>query len=79
MKNILKNGEPVDFSGSQRIEVTQNGSLLIQDYTPVLDSGLYECVLTNFAGKFSASIFLPGSRSSQHIPDKEGLCIFIQI
>ncbi|KAI1727346.1 immunoglobulin domain-containing protein [Ditylenchus destructor] len=61
------NGEPVDFSGNQRVEVLQNGSLFIQDYTPAQDSGLYECVLTNFAGKTSASIFLPGAESSQKI------------
>ncbi|KAI1727885.1 immunoglobulin domain-containing protein [Ditylenchus destructor] len=65
------NGDPVDFSGSQRVEVTQNGSLLIQDYTPTQDSGLYECVLANFAGKTSASIFLPGAESSQKIPERQ--------
>uniref|UniRef100_A0A914DM41 Ig-like domain-containing protein n=1 Tax=Acrobeloides nanus TaxID=290746 RepID=A0A914DM41_9BILA len=52
----LFNEEPIDFSGS-RIEVLSNGSLLIRRYSSS-DSGFYECVQTNLAGRTKTKIFL---------------------
>ncbi|KAH7723103.1 immunoglobulin domain-containing protein [Aphelenchoides avenae] len=51
------NGEPLGFSES-RIDVAPNGSLIIHRFS-MLDSGLYECVLKNFAGQTSAKAFVP--------------------
>ncbi|KAI6218276.1 hypothetical protein M3Y95_01172900 [Aphelenchoides besseyi] len=46
--------EPIDFS-TGRSEVTTNGSLIIRQFRSH-DSGVYECVLSNFAGHTSTQL-----------------------
>lgn len=65
----FQNGEPLGFSES-RIDVAPNGSLIIHRFS-VLDSGLYECVLKNFAGQTSAKAFIPLPSGTVALDDAE--------
>ncbi|VDM29029.1 unnamed protein product, partial [Toxocara canis] len=56
----ILNGEPLDLS-SRRIDVTANGTLAISHFM-VQHIGLYECVVSNFAGRTSAKIFIDAKR-----------------
>lgn len=46
---------------SRRVDVTSNGTLKISQFL-VQDIGLYECVLSNFAGRTTAKIFIDAKR-----------------
>lgn len=58
----MLNGEPIDMSSS-RIEVSVNGTLLIRRFMPQ-DVGVYECIVSNFAGRTTAKIFIDAQRLS---------------
>lgn len=53
---IFQNGEPVDLS-TKRIMQNSNGSLRIRQFLRQ-DIGVYECVVTNFAGRTSSKVFV---------------------
>uniref|UniRef100_A0A914ZMB5 Ig-like domain-containing protein n=1 Tax=Parascaris univalens TaxID=6257 RepID=A0A914ZMB5_PARUN len=54
------NGETVDLS-SRRVDVTSNGTLKISQFL-IQDIGLYECMLSNFAGRTTAKVFVDAKR-----------------